>query len=104
MKTSFNISTFIVDLGEEDEAFVRWKCRGLNILTKQTKFSRREIRMLYQGFKQVKFISFFPDMSLSYSLLPIQTISTILFLLLFPGDVFHKCCATPQWSTLIAVA
>lgn len=45
---------------DEVEIFVtRYKPERLDALCKTTKFSRKEIRLMYQGFKQVKYLTFF---------------------------------------------
>lgn len=41
------------DADDMEEAAVRARCFSLNHLLRLTKFSKKEMRMLYQGFKQV---------------------------------------------------
>ena len=40
--------------GGSGGAVVRFRCQSLTHLMRMTKFSKKEMRMLYQGFKQVR--------------------------------------------------
>ena len=42
------------DLDDTEMQVVRYKPEGLDSLCKKTKFSRKELQVMYRGFKQVK--------------------------------------------------
>lgn len=47
------------DIDDLEMQMVRYKPEGLDVLCRNTKFSRKELQIMYRGFKQVLFCSFF---------------------------------------------